>query len=292
VADEAWREVGDRVFVRRHELFDLNIGLVVGDTACALVDTGLSHRQGRELAAAVRRVTPLPWLAVNTHAHFDHCFGNAVLAPAEIWGHERCVDVLTAYGEIQRDAFRADAAARGRHDLAAELAEVVVVPPDRTLADEARLELGGRAVHLRHLGRGHTDNDVVVDVPDAAVLFAGDLVEEGAPPSFEDAFPLDWPATLERLVPLARGAVVPGHGAVVDRGFVLAQASVLAGAARLAREAYAAGRGAEEAAAGAAAELRLPAHTVRHAVDRAYRQLRGEPPYDPPERVRAALGLG
>ena len=51
-------------------------------------------------------------------------------------------------------------------------------------------------VVLRHLGRGHTDHDVVAHVPDTGVVFAGDLVEQGAPPGFEDSYPLDWPATL------------------------------------------------------------------------------------------------
>ena len=58
---------------------------------------------------------------------------------------------------------------------------------------------------------------------DRPVVFAGDLVEQGAPPAFEDAHPGDWPATLGRLHALARGPVVPGHGGVVDADFVGAQ---------------------------------------------------------------------
>jgi glyoxylase-like metal-dependent hydrolase (beta-lactamase superfamily II) len=58
---------------------------------------------------------------------------------------------------------------------------------------------------------------------DGTVVFAGDLVEEGAPPAFEDSFPAEWPATLGRLHAMARGPVVPGHGAVVDAAFVGAQ---------------------------------------------------------------------
>jgi glyoxylase-like metal-dependent hydrolase (beta-lactamase superfamily II) len=95
--------------------------------------------------------------------------------------------------------------------------------PDRLVDDVAHLEVGGREVALRFLGRGHTDHDLVVDVDDGAVVFAGDLVEEGAPPAFEDAFPAEWPATLGRVHLLARGPVVPGHGAVVDAQFVAAQ---------------------------------------------------------------------
>ena len=90
----------------------------------------------------------------------------------------------------------------------------------------AVLDVGGREVVLRFLGRGHTDHDLVVEVEaagDATVIFAGDLVEQGAPPAFEDAWPAEWPATLGRLHALARGPVVPGHGAVVDAAFVGAQ---------------------------------------------------------------------
>jgi hypothetical protein len=73
-------------------------------------------------------------------------------------------------------------------------------------------------------------------VSDAEVTFAGDLVEEGAPPAFEDAYPLDWPATLDTLLAAARpGPVVPGHGAVVDWAFVRDQRELLARVATAAR---------------------------------------------------------
>ena len=54
------------------------------------------------------------------------------------------------------------------------LAAVVLDPPDRTFADRAVIDLDGRAVELRYLGRGHTDNDIIVRIPDADVLCAGD----------------------------------------------------------------------------------------------------------------------
>jgi glyoxylase-like metal-dependent hydrolase (beta-lactamase superfamily II) len=65
------------------------------------------------------------------------------------------------------------------------------------------------------------------------VAFAGDLVEEGAPPSFGDAFPLAWPATVGRLLDLAATTVVPGHGDVVGRDFVRRQRAELAAMAAL-----------------------------------------------------------
>ena len=55
-------------------------------------------------------------------------------------------------------------------------------------------------IRLAYLGRGHTDNDIVVSIPDADVLCAGDLLENGAPPWFGDGYPMDWPATVERIL--------------------------------------------------------------------------------------------
>ena len=224
-----WREVGDRVFVRRHRELDVNCGLVVGDGACLVVDTRSHLGEGRALAEAVRSVTQHPWAVVNTHAHYDHCFGNAAFRPAAVWGHRRCAEQLAATGEHQR----ADAVAGLREDgdPAAELvATAPIDPPDHLVDREAVLDVGGRAVTLRHLGRGHTDADLVVAVDD--VLFAGDLVEEGAPPAMEDAFPLEWVATLHRMLDMVRGPVVPGHGAVVTAGYVSGQRDELAQLAR------------------------------------------------------------
>jgi len=278
-----WRELGDRVWISPGEGGSPNAGLVVGETACLVVDTWMTHPQGRRLAEAVRRVTPLPWAVVNTHGHYDHCFGNHAFLPAELWGHERCAEMLRRDGPVKRAYF----AGRAEPPLAAELAAVEIVPPGRTFASEARVDLGGRTVHLRHPGRGHTDNDVVVEVPDAAVLFAGDLVEEGYPPVFGDAFPLDWPATMEAVAALATGVVVPGHGEVVDRAFVREQGALLERTAAVAREAYAAGRTVD----GAWRDVPLPEDFARQALERAYRQLRGDPPYDSAAVLAERLGV-
>jgi len=224
-----WREVGDRVFVRRHRELDLNSGLVVGEDACLVVDTRCHLGEGRALAEAVRAVTPHPWTVVNTHAHYDHCFGNAAFTPAPLWAHRACAVELAATAEQQRAEVVTALLADG--DPAAELVATTPIElPDHLVDDSAVLDVGGRAVALRHLGRGHTGADLVVAVDD--VLFAGDLVEEGAPPAMVDAFPLEWAATLTALLGMVRGPVVPGHGAVVDAAFVAAQRDELALLAR------------------------------------------------------------
>lgn len=228
-----WVEVGDGVLVRRHEELNLSTGLVVGDGACLVVDTGGDTRQGAELAAAVRAVTPHPWTVALTHAHFDHCFGTAAFLPCERWAHTGCPTVLATTAEPQRAEWIAHYRDTGRDEVAEALATSPVIPPDRLVETSVTVQVGGRPVLLAHLGRGHTDHDLVVQVPDATVVFAGDLVEQGAPPDFGDAHPADWPATLTALLGLSAGRVVPGHGEPVDAGFVAAQRDELATVAAL-----------------------------------------------------------
>jgi glyoxylase-like metal-dependent hydrolase (beta-lactamase superfamily II) len=77
---------------------------------------------------------------------------------------------------------------------------------------------------------------VVVHLPDEGVLFAGDLVEQGAPPAIgRDAYPLDWPSTMDALLALGPKVIVPGHGETVDPAFVTGQRDELAAVAALYR---------------------------------------------------------
>ncbi|GIJ47483.1 MBL fold metallo-hydrolase [Virgisporangium aliadipatigenens] len=212
------KEIADRVFVLRHEVLDVNATLVLGDDCAVVIDTLSTAAQATELVNAVRRVTDRPYHVVNTHHHFDHCFGNATLNPVSVHAHPEAAASLTATDP------RTVAAG---YDIPG-LAEVVVRPPDVLVRAEQALGLGGREVVLRFLGRGHTAGDLVVHVPDVGVVVAGDLIEESGPPQFDDAYPLEWPDTVAALLSVGATAFVPGHGAVVDAEFVLAQHAELA----------------------------------------------------------------
>ena len=269
VVRPAWREIGERVYVRRHASFDVNVGLIVGTERCVVIDTLSTYAQAADLIHAIREVTDRPWTVVNTHAHFDHCFGNAMFRPADIWGHSRTAAELREFGATQRETLREFVVGQGKPELLVELDKVVIDPPNRIVEHSETLEIGGRTVVLQFLGRGHTDGDIVVGVPDCGVVFTGDLIEQGAPPSFEDAFPMDWPGTAAALLPLATGPVVPGHGDVVDRDFVERQAGELAVIAEHARVVHAAGR----SAADNWSALPLPEPAARTALARALWQL-------------------
>lgn len=245
-------EVAREVYVLRYPVLDVNVTLVVGDREALLVDTLSTDAQARELAEAARAVTAYPWTLVNTHHHFDHCFGNAVLAAGgrPVWGHEEAAALLAERPEALRRQWYAQFLP-SHPELAAGLAAARVVPPDHTVHRHATLRLGDRMVLLRHLGRGHTAGDLVVQVPDADLLVAGDLVEQGGPPSFEDSFPVEWPDTVAGLLHLAGPGttVVPGHGGLVDREFIAAQHRDLAALAWLIRDGDADGAPAEAVAA-------------------------------------------
>ncbi|MFI5259397.1 MAG: MBL fold metallo-hydrolase [Candidatus Limnocylindrales bacterium] len=266
-AARMWQEVADKVYVRRFLDFNVNVGLVVGDESALVVDTRGSERQGRELSAEIRWLTQNRLIVANTHHHYDHCFGNFAFLPGEMWGHEQCAVRLRSDGRTTQYALAA-----AMPEVAFEYTETRITPPNRTFRGGISLELGRRKVELTHFGRGHTDNDIVAVVPDVHVVFAGDLIEQGGPPSFEDSYPMDWPGTLGRLLDVALGPVVPGHGEVVGRAFVEGQMADLSAVAGLARRVRLDGGSVNDA-------LPLspfPAIAARPAVLRAFAQLSGE----------------
>lgn len=268
----AWQEVGDRVFVRRYAFQDQSIGAVIGSDAVLVIDTRSTHSQADELIHECRALTDLPIIAVNTHHHWDHSFGNARFADGPIWGHDRCAERLRTHGEAMRRTV-----IEHLPDLAAELAEVVITPPDRSFDEMAELRLGDRVVELRYLGHGHTDNDIIALVADAGVLFAGDLLENGGPPSFGDAYPLAWAETVgDRLLPLVREVVVPGHGDPAGRDFAERQAGELALLAELIRSTTSGVIGLDEVLAASP----YPAETTRVALERGHHEIEN-PPHHP-----------
>jgi glyoxylase-like metal-dependent hydrolase (beta-lactamase superfamily II) len=261
-------EIGDRVFSLRYRFYDQQIGVVLGDEGALVVDTRTTHGQAQEILDDLGRLTPMPVRAVvNSHFHYDHTFGNHVFRPASIWGHERCADRLALTGEDARARMIVE-----EPELADDLRGVVIDPPDRTFDERAVIDAIGRDVELRYLGRGHTDNDIVVLVPGVDVLFAGDLLENGATPYFGDGFPIDWPETADALVALVDGAVVPGHGDVADRSFAERQATEFHELASLARRVRAGEIGFDDALGASP----YPPRATREPLARALAQLAGK----------------
>ncbi|MER7457458.1 MBL fold metallo-hydrolase [Micromonospora sp. NPDC126480] len=245
-------EVADRVHVLCEPLLRVNVTLVVGDGEALLVDTLSTAGQAAELAEAARAVTAHPWTVVNTHHHFDHCFGNATLAgdpPRPVYAHELAAAAMRDPDRLRREAY--EEVREELPALAAELARTELLAPTHTVHTEEVLDVGGRRVVLRHPGRGHTAGDLVVHVPDVDVLVVGDLVEQSGPPAFEESYPLLWPEAVAELLRMTTPAtvVVPGHGDVVDADFVRAQHAQLSDLAWLIRAGHTGGAPPERVAA-------------------------------------------
>jgi glyoxylase-like metal-dependent hydrolase (beta-lactamase superfamily II) len=257
-----WGEVGDRAWVRRYESLDQTIGVIGGSAGLVVIDTRSSHRLADELRNDLAQLPGAVVGVVNTHGHWDHGFGNARFLPTPIWGHVRCATMILDRG----DAMRAKVVAAYPGEA---VDEVVLTPPTELFEESAALDLGDRRVELRHLGRGHTDNDIVVTVPDASVLFAGDLLENAPAPGFGDSYPIAWVDTGRALLELVDGTVVPGHGDPFDRRFAEAQVAQLAELAGLARDATSGAIGLDEAIR----RSPFPAEPTGEALERAAREL-------------------
>lgn len=217
-AEGTWRGVAAGVHVLVAEPDAVNIGLIVGSAGAVLIDCGSTPEQGQRLRESVARLTEAPLLGVViTHEHRDHWFGLAAFDGLTSWGQdglaERIVDAR----------------------VLAEAEQLGLMPeslrlPSRPFSQVAVVDLGDRRVELLHLGHGHSPADVVAYVPDAEVVFTGDLIENPHPWLDPESSPQGWPAALNALIGILRpeAVVMPGHGAVVDSGFVVQQLAQLA----------------------------------------------------------------
>ena len=200
----------------------VNAGIVVGDDAVAVIDTGTTEADARVLLQAVSSVTDLPVrYVVNTHHHGDHSFGNWWFLPAVVVGHARCrLRLVGDEGASHRELLA------GHLPMVAEqIRAVPITPPALTFDGHCDLHLGSVDLRLAYLGLAHTDNDIAIGVEGADVAFAGDLIEESGPPIVSEGFPAEWGPTLRRLGAAMVDRFVPGHGRVVDTTFVADQAS-------------------------------------------------------------------
>ncbi|WP_329551263.1 MBL fold metallo-hydrolase [Streptomyces sp. NBC_00696] len=195
-----------------------NIGVIGGRDAVLVVETGLGPRNAEkvlEFAAEYARGRRI--YLTTTHFHPEHAFGaQAFTDEATFLVNRAQAEDLKVKGAGYLGMFRGLGA-----PVAHQLEGVVLPEPDLIYDDSYDLELGGRVVQLRATGRAHSKGDQVVRVPDAGVLFTGDLVEAGQfaifpwfPPYDTDVSGTRWIAVMERLAGEGARVVVPGHGAV------------------------------------------------------------------------------
>lgn len=276
-----FREVADRVYVARYPQWDVNVGLALGSDGAVVIDTRASDRQGREVVDEIRtfgREIAVSHV-VNTHVHFDHMFGNIAFESATIHAHDNVGRTSEAAAERIKAAFRADPGAGPEFGYtaadAADVTATTVRGPDRTFGGSATIDLGDRIVTMTYAGRGHTDGDIAILVPDADLMFLGDLVEESDHPSFgDDCWPLEWPDALTshlgRIGPAT--VVVPGHGGPVDAAFVTRQRDEITAVATVINERRRSGLTLEQALSEPDARLPFPLESLGSAIRRGWSQ--------------------
>jgi glyoxylase-like metal-dependent hydrolase (beta-lactamase superfamily II) len=220
------RELGHDLVVVPNRNVDLvpNIGVIGGTHSVLVVETGLGPRNAETvLAFASEYAKGRRLYLTTTHFHPEHAFGAQVFAGAATFLVNRAqAEDLAHKGEGYLAMFR-----QLGEPIAHELEGVQLVAPDQVYDGSHELDLGGRMVRLRPTGRGHTKGDQVVEVPDAGVLFTGDLAETGQfaifpwfPPYDIDVSGIRWISVMERLAAEAPQVVVPGHGDTGDAGLL------------------------------------------------------------------------
>ena len=186
-----------------------NAGFIVGSNGVVVVDTFQDAAPARALLDEIHKIAPNKPVryVVNTHYHLDHTGGNAAFAEAgaTILAHRNLrawerTENLKFFGKDPKPEYRT-------------MVESLVLP-DMVYSEAVDLYLGSRLVQVRYM-LGHTGGDSVVIVPDADVVFGGDLVWQKHLPNLIDASTAPWIRTLDKLLrDHPKATFVSGHGDV------------------------------------------------------------------------------
>lgn len=219
-----------------------NAGIVDLGDQTLIVDTFLTPEAGADLSRAAYELTGRKASVVlNTHHHEDHIRGNQAFSGADIVATARTIDLIRAgaptdlddYEQMVRgwitglDATLADTPAgtrRSELELSRSMASAVLVSlpnltttiPARSFDGELVIEGSERTAHIVSYGGGHTDSDSFVYLPDAGVLFAGDLLWVENHPWGGDGHLDEWINIIYRIEALGPRTMIPGHGTVTD----------------------------------------------------------------------------
>jgi len=199
-----------------------NAGLVTDGDVSLLVDTLFDLRLTAAMLDKMRKATPAArdiGTVINTHANGDHCYGNALVAGAEIISSARCAEEMVALPPSAMAAFvRAGADLGPAGEFLARIFapfsfdDIPFVAPSRTFDGSLDLVVGDRPLRLIEVGPAHTAGDAIVYLPNDGIVFTGDILFHGGHPIVW-AGPVDnWIAACDRILGLDPAVIVPGHG--------------------------------------------------------------------------------
>lgn len=203
------KQIGKGVYAAISARAGGNTGFVIGDDGVLVVDTFISQPPARDLLAEIHKVTNLPVkYVVNTHYHLDHVAGNAIFTEAgamviaqrneRAWVRTENLKFFQQNGATPTPEQRAQIAA--------------LVEPQITFDHMLEVNLGSRVVRIVYFP-GHTGGDCLVYIPDANVVFAGDLAWNQRIPNLIDATTSAWIESLDKIIAQHPDATfIPGHG--------------------------------------------------------------------------------
>jgi glyoxylase-like metal-dependent hydrolase (beta-lactamase superfamily II) len=204
----SFKEIGRDLYAFTAE-GDPNSGVIVGDDGVIVIDAQATPALATQVIERVRQVTDKPIkYVVLSHYHAVRVLGASAYAAQEIIASDTCRAMIAERGKEDWDS------EYGRFPRLFRGAEAIpgLTWPTVTFARHMTLYLGRRRVELRFIGRAHTAGDILAYVPDANVVFSGDIVEYKSACYCGDAHFTDWPATLARLDRVKADALVPGRG--------------------------------------------------------------------------------
>lgn len=209
---------------------EVNAGLVLGDGQAAVIDTLWDEPKATEMMAAFEPLIGDRRLGtvINSHSDGDHCWGNSVMpADAEIITSPRSLEIMRSDdgppGLVRMQKLGSvfsrlpgPPGGLGRYVgpmLAPfDFAGTTFRPADRAFDDGETVDIGGREAQVHIVGPAHTEGDAIVHIPDAGVVFCGDIVFFGATPVMWSGPPERWLAAIDKLLKLEPKVVVAGHG--------------------------------------------------------------------------------
>ncbi|WP_118133552.1 MBL fold metallo-hydrolase [Oceanicella sp. SM1341] len=188
---------------------DPNTGVIIGDDSVMIMDAQATPRLANMVVEKIRTVTDKPIKYVTlSHYHAVRVLGASAYGASEIIGSDICRAMVAERGQEDWDS------EFGRFPRLFQGHESIpgLTWPTLTFSDRMTVYLGKRKVELMKLGRAHTAGDIVAWVPDAGVMFTGDIVEYKSACYCGDGHFRDWGATLDRIKAFSPAAIAPGRG--------------------------------------------------------------------------------
>lgn len=185
-----------------------NIGFIVGEKSIAVIDTGGSINEGKNLICQIRQVSNLPIrYVINTHVHPDHTMGNGAFSDPEITfiGHK---NLTHAMGVLSKTYLR-----RYNEETGKNISDKSIILPKTQVEDKLEIDLGNRILILIATKKAHTNNDLVVHDKKTDTLWLSDLLFHKHIPVMGKSGSVDgWLNIIKEFKELTVKNIIPGHG--------------------------------------------------------------------------------